>query len=76
MQISEKYNFRGENIHRLLAFAVPKDATPPNFVEKTFVNSYKSVKFMKVFSLKSFLLYGIYSCFHVLASAINAALEF
>ena len=76
MQISEKYNFRGENIHRLLAFAVPKDAMPPNFVEKTFVNSYKNVKFVKVFSLKSFLLYGIYSCFHVLASAINAALEF
>ena len=27
-QIGEKYNFHGENFRRLLAFAVPKDATP------------------------------------------------
>ena len=26
--ICEKYDFRGENFRRLLAFAVPKDATP------------------------------------------------
>ena len=35
-RIGEKYDFRGENFHRLLAFAVPKDATPPNFVGKNF----------------------------------------
>ena len=44
--------FEGENFRRLLACAVPKDATPPNFAEKTFANSHKSVKFVKVLSLK------------------------
>ena len=29
----------------------PKDVTPSNFVEKTFKNSHKTSKFMKVFSL-------------------------
>ena len=38
---------------------MPKDATPPDFVEKTFANSHKTVKFVKVFFLESFLLYGI-----------------
>ena len=33
---------------------------PPNFTEKTFVNSYKTSKFVKVFSLESFPLYGLY----------------
>ena len=37
---------------------MPKDSTPPNFVEKTFTNSYQTVKFTKVFSLETFLLYG------------------
>ena len=58
-QIGEKYDFRGENFHRLLAFAVPKDATPQHFAEKTFMNSHKTTKFTKVFSLKSFPLYGM-----------------
>ena len=59
--------FEGENFHelvksrfsRLLAFAKPKDTAPPNFAEKTFANSHITVKFAKVFSLESFLLYGI-----------------
>ena len=38
---------------------MPRDATPPNFVKKTFANSLKTAKFAKVFSLESFLLYGI-----------------
>ena len=37
----------------------PKDAMPPNFVEKTFANSYKTLKFSKALSLESFLLYSI-----------------
>ena len=41
LQIGEKYNFCRENFHRLLAFTVPKDATPPNFVDKTLRNSLK-----------------------------------
>ena len=52
-QIDEKYDFYRENFCGLLTCAVPKDATPPNFAEKTFANSHKS------FSLKSFPLYGI-----------------
>ena len=39
----------------------PKDATLPNFLEKNFVNSHKTAKFMKIFSLESFLLYGMFS---------------
>ena len=39
----------------------PKDVTLPNFLEKNFVNSHKTAKFVKVFSLKSFLLYTV--CF-------------
>ena len=35
----------------------PKDATAPNFMEKAFTNSYKTLKFVKAFSLKSFLLW-------------------
>ena len=32
----------------------PKDATCLNFTEKTFMNSHKTLKFAKVFSLKRF----------------------
>jgi len=39
-----------------------KDTMPQNFAEKTFTNSHKTAKFVKVFSLESFLLYGI--CAH------------
>ena len=54
-QIGERYDFSGENFHRLLTFAMPKDATPPTFVEKTFAPSHKTAKFAKVFSLESLL---------------------
>ena len=57
LQIGEKYDLRRENFRWLLAFAVPKDAMPPNFAEKTFANSYKTAKFTKVFSFESFPLY-------------------
>ena len=53
-QIGEKYDFYRENFCGLLTCAVPKDATPPNFAEKTFANSHKS------FSLKRFR----YTVFH------------
>ena len=48
----------------------PKDATPPNFAEKTFVNSHKTSKFTKVLSLKSFPLYGS-SVMHVWSNYAN-----
>ena len=67
-QIGEKYNFRTEDFHGFLTCATPKDTMPPNFTEKTFVNSHKTVKFAKIFSLESFPLYGscvtIASTFH------------
>ena len=55
----EKYDFYEENFCGLLAFTAPMDATPPNFTDKTFTNTHKTAKFMKVFSLESFPLYGI-----------------
>jgi len=36
-----------------------KERHIPNFVEKTFTNGHKTRKFVKVFSLESFPLYGI-----------------
>ena len=48
----------------MLAFAAPKDAKPPNFVEKTFADSHKTATFTKVFSLERFLLFGILSAGH------------
>ena len=57
-QIGKKYDFCGENFHRLLACAVLKDPTPPKFHGENFMNSHKTAKFAKVFSLKSFPLYG------------------
>ena len=60
-RIGEKYDFRGENFRGLLACVALKDAAPPNFAEKTFANSHKTVKFAKVFFLESFPLYGIYA---------------
>ena len=48
-------DFFRENFPRLLTFGTLKDATPPNFMEKTFVKAmHKTVKFAKVFSLETF----------------------
>ena len=49
-----------KQLQQKLDEAMSKDATSPYFMEKTFANSHKTAKFMKVFSLKSFLLYGIF----------------
>ena len=54
MQIGENTVFA----EKIFACAVPKDTTPPNFVDKSFANSHKTAKFVKVFSCESFLLYG------------------
>ena len=64
--------FAGENFHELVestiftektftdcSLVLPKDAMPLNFTEKTFAISHKTSKFVKVFSLESFPLYGI-----------------
>ena len=52
VRIGEKHDFDGENLHGLLTFAVPKNTTAPNFADKTFTNSHKTAKFVKVFLLK------------------------
>ena len=58
-QIREKYDFCRENFCGLLA-CTAKGCHTPNFIKKkTFANGHKTSKFAQVFSLKSFLLYGI-----------------
>ena len=57
-----KYDFYGENFRGILTFAMPKDITPPNFIKRNFVNSHKTAKFAKVFSLESFPLYCTSEC--------------
>ena len=51
-----KKKFHGENFHWLLAGVVAKDAVPPNFAEKTFVNSYivQNLQIRKSFLPQSF----------------------
>ena len=46
---------------RIARFCCAKGHYAPNFVEKTFTDSHKTVKFAEVFSLKSFPLYGTLS---------------
>ena len=52
-----KYDFGGESFCGLFAGDL-RDAMSPNFAEKTFTNSHKTLKFSQVSSLKSFLLCG------------------
>ena len=50
---------------------------PPNFVEKTFVDGSQTSKFAKVFSLESFLLYGMgkhVACTMVISYGYNYSL--
>ena len=55
-------NFAGKNLNFCrktfgkCLLVLPKDAMPPNFVEKTFTNSHNTLKF--AFSLKSLPLYS------------------
>ena len=65
----QRETFEGENFRRLLTCAVPKDATSPNFVEKTFTNSHKTTKFVEVFSLKNVYCYTV--CVNPLRTVIN-----
>ena len=59
LRIGENYNFRWENFRGLLAFAAPKVPHTQILRRKTFMNSHKTTKFAKVFSLESFPLYGM-----------------
>ena len=47
-----------EKLLRIARFCSAKGRHAPNFAEKTFAYSHKTVKFAKVFSLESFPLYG------------------
>ena len=51
-------NFCEENFCGMLT-CLPTDAMPQNFAEKTFANSHKTSKFVKLFSLKGFLPHGM-----------------
>ena len=42
------------------SLVLPNNVTPQDFVEKTFANSHKTLKFAKVCSLESFPLYTVY----------------
>ena len=48
LQIGEKYTFLWRKFHGSLSCVTPKDATSPNFAEKTFMNSHKTTKFAEV----------------------------
>ena len=50
-QIGENYDLREEN---MLPFAVPTDAMPPNFVERTFANSHKTSEIYESFLPQKF----------------------
>ena len=55
-------NSRGRKLSRIAPFYRAKghhSPPPPNFTEKTFTNSHKNAKFVKVFSLEIFSLYGM-----------------
>ena len=58
-KLSQIGDFQAENFRGLLAFAMQKDTTPPNFMGETLANSHKTAKFVKGFSLESFPLNGM-----------------
>ena len=61
-------NFCGRKLSRIKIFAEktfahsslvpPKDTMAPSFVKKTFTNSHKTLKFVKIFPLESFPLHS------------------
>ena len=53
-----KIQFTQRNLSWIACFCCAKECHTPNFTEKIFTNSYKTVKFVKVFSLDSFPLYS------------------
>ena len=54
-----KIPFPQRKLSRIARFCHAKGHHPPNFAEKTSVNSHKITKFAKVSPSKSFLLYGM-----------------
>ena len=59
-RISEKYDFHGENFHRLLAFTTSKDGKPTKLCGEIFADSHKTVKFAKVFRYTVYIMW--WSC--------------
>ena len=54
-----KSRFSQRKLSRIAHFCSAKGRHTPNFTEKTFTYNHKTTKFAKVFSLKSFPLYGM-----------------
>ena len=65
-----KYDFRVEDFRGLLAFAIPKDVTPPNFAEKTFANSHKTPNSRK-FSPSKVFRYTVYQLWEVVCGHLS-----
>ena len=59
IKIGNKKRFLGDKTFMDCLLVLAQVATCPSFAEKIFANSHKTSKFAKVFSLESFLLYGI-----------------
>ena len=53
------------------SLVTPKYAVPPNFVEKTFLNSHKTANFAKVFSHESFPLNCIFYLYYAKLCVCN-----
>ena len=69
-QIGEKYDFCWEIFRGLLSFAAPKDATLPNFTQKTFTNTHKTTKFTKVFCYTVLCDHMYSACIHWVLSLL------
>ena len=76
--LQETYMYNGENFRRSVCISRTKASwiaklcrwvwTCPDFVEKTFTDGSQTAKFMKIFSLESFPLYGTESAWMSVAS--------
>ena len=57
-ELVENKIFTGKNFVDC-SLVLPKDTMPSNFIEKTFTNSHKTLKFTKPFSFEGFPLFDI-----------------
>ena len=71
MGVGQKYDFCGENFCKLLTFAAPKDATPPNLAEKTFMNSHKSHEIREKLSPSKVSRYTVYDSLHSIVRPVK-----
>ena len=63
-QIGEKYNFRGENFHRLLTFAAPKDARLRRILQRKLSQIATKTRNSRKFSSSKVSHYTVSSTYH------------